>query len=415
MLRLPQLILPDALRAPLRPAAPAAQPPWHGRLLLELLGRLQAGQLRLQLPSGEWRSYGAAAAGPAAELRLLDWRACERVLRGGDIGFGEALRRGWLESPDLVALMRLALRNEAALAAGFWGGPAARCLQRLRQGLRRNTRRGARANIHAHYDIGNDFYRLWLDDSWTYSAALFEGEAGRPLEAAQAAKYQRILDRLDLRPGQRVLEIGCGWGGFACHAARRGLHVHGVTISPAQLEVARARVAAAGLQAQVQLELRDYRDLRGHYDAVVSIEMFEAVGQAFWPRYFAQLRERLAPGGQALVQTITIGETRFARYARTSDFIRHYVFPGGMLPTPARFLAAAARAGLGVRDLLCFGADYALTLRHWRERFEQALPAVRALGLDETFVRTWRLYLAYCEAGFAEGRTDVVQFHLGRE
>jgi cyclopropane-fatty-acyl-phospholipid synthase len=404
------LLLPDALPAPAAPRVP-----WHGRVLLGLLTHLQQGQLRLQLPGGAWRSYGAAAAEPAAELRLLDWRACARILRGGDIGFAEALRRGWLESPDLAALLRLALRNEAVLTEGFWGGPLARVLQRLRHALRRNTRRGARANIHAHYDIGNGFYRLWLDPSWTYSAALFEGEGGRSLEAAQAAKYQRIVERLGLQRGQRVLEIGCGWGGFACHAARQGIAVHGVTISPAQLQVAQERVAAAGLQDHVQLSLCDYRDLTGRYDAVVSIEMFEAVGEAYWPRYFEVLRERLAPGGQALLQSITIGETRFARYRATSDFIRHYVFPGGMLPTPARLLAAAGRASLAARDLLCFGADYARTLRLWRERFEQALPQVRALGLDETFVRTWRLYLAYCEAGFDEGRTDVVQVLLRRE
>lgn len=412
---------PVAFRAEAGVAAPARRGlPWSARLLLSALDRICVGELLLTLPSGERRGFGARAPGNAgaalrAELRIHDWRACERIVRAGDIGFGDALHRGWLDSPDFTALICLAMRNESLIASTVWGGPVSRLWYRLRHGLRRNSRSGSRHNIHAHYDIGNDFYGLWLDESWTYSAALFRGRAELSLEAAQQAKYQRVIDKLGLRPGMRVLEIGCGWGGFARHAARQGIAVHGVTISPAQLGLAQQRVAAEGLQDLARLELRDYRDLRGRYDALVSIEMFEAVGQAYWRDWFATVGRLLVPGGQALVQSITIAETRFAQYRATSDFIRHFIFPGGMLPTPGRFVAGAARVGLVTRDMLAFGKDYAQTIRHWRERFEGAGPAILALGLDQPFVRLWRLYLAYCEAGFEEGRTDVFQFVLQRE
>jgi len=418
----------DSARDGARAAAHAAAgPPLAGRIFLGLLERLRVGQLALTLPSGERRTYGHAAEaagtvprtgdGPpcSAELVLHDWRACARILRAGDIGFGEALYRGWIDSPDLPALLRLVLRNEDAVATTIWGGRVSRLANRLRHALRRNSRARSRQNIHAHYDIGNDFYGLWLDPSWTYSAALFRGDPTLTLESAQHAKYQRVVDKLGLARGMRVLEIGCGWGGFALYAAQRGIAVHGITISPAQLELAQQRVAAAGLQHLVTLELRDYRDLTGRYDAIVSIEMFEAVGQVYWRRWFAAVHRLLAPGGRALVQSITIAETRFAGYRASSDFIRHYIFPGGMLPTPGRFIAGAARVGLVTRDVLAFGRDYAETLRRWRTRFDAAAPAVLALGLDAAFVRLWRLYLAYCEAGFEEGRTDVVQVLLQRE
>ena len=395
-------------------ALPPRGIPATGRLFLRLLTRLRAGQLTVVLPGGARLHLGTAQARPAAELRLLDWRACARILGAGDIGFGEALRRGWVDSPDLTALMRLALCNEAALEAAVWGNRLLGLWFRLRHALRANTRAGSRENIHAHYDLGNAFYGLWLDETWTYSSALFRGDHTLTLVEAQHAKYQRVIDVLGLKPGMRVLEIGCGWGGFACYAGERGISVRGITISPAQLEVGRERLARAGLGTTVQLDLCDYRDLRGQYDAIVSIEMFEAVGRSFWDGWFAQLRGLLAPGGRALVQSITIDEERFERYASSSDFIRHYVFPGGMLPSVKRFVAGAAAHGLVTRDLLAFGKDYAETMRRWSRQFEAARDAIGALGYDEVFVRTWRLYLAYCEAGFEEGRTDVVQFLLER-
>ncbi|MCP3022444.1 SAM-dependent methyltransferase [Cupriavidus basilensis] len=389
--------------------------PASARLFLTLLGRIRVGHLLLVAPSGEQRLFGDPHAGPGARLELRDWRACAEILRAGDIGFAEAYRAGWLDTPDLTALLRLAIRNESALARTVVGSWLARWWYGLRHRLRPNSRTGSRRNIHAHYDLGNAFYQRWLDPTWTYSAALFQGERGRPLEAAQDAKYQHIVDTLGLKPGMRVLEVGCGWGGFAMHAARQGIHVHGITISAAQLEVAQQRVTQAGLEGLVRLELRDYRDLDGEYDAIVSIEMFEAVGERYWPGYFQMLRQRLRPGARALVQSITIEEPRFKAYRASSDFIREYVFPGGMLPSPERFLKAGLRAGLQSHVTLAFGPDYAETLRRWRAAFEQALDDVTAQGFDAVFIRTWRLYLCYCEAGFDEARTDVMQFVLQRQ
>ncbi|MCD4506764.1 class I SAM-dependent methyltransferase [Chromobacterium piscinae] len=389
-----------------RPDIPAA-----GRALLALLSKLRHGSLKLITPDGETLWFGALHAETDAELQLRDWRACGRILAGGDIGFAEAYRDGWLDSPDLTALLRLALRNEDALQLGRLGRWAARCWHKLRHLARANSRRGSRRNIHAHYDIGNDFYRLWLDPSWTYSSAWFAGDYSLPLADAQARKYQRICEQLRLRPGMRVLEIGCGWGGFAEHAARLGVAVHGITISDAQLDFARRRLANEPL---VRLEHRDYRDLSGQYDAIVSIEMFEAVGERYWRGYFDTLRRCLKPGGQALAQSITIEESRFDAYRAGADFIQTFIFPGGMLPSRERFQRAAQQSGLACSNRLDFGADYAETLRRWRDAFEANLAAIRGQGFDEAFIRLWRLYLCYCEAGFNEGRIGVSQFLLER-
>lgn len=389
-----------------RPDIPAA-----GRALLALLSKLRHGSLKLITPDGETLWFGALHAETDAELQLRDWRACGRILAGGDIGFAEACRDGWLDSPDLTALLRLALRNEDALQLGRLGRWAARCWHKLRHLARANSRRGSRRNIHAHYDIGNDFYRLWLDPSLTYSSAWFAGDYSLPLADAQARKYQRICEQLRLRPGMRVLEIGCGWGGFAEHAARLGVAVHGITISDAQLDFARRRLANEPL---VRLEHRDYRDLSGQYDAIVSIEMFEAVGERYWRGYFDTLRRCLKPGGQALAQSITIEESSFDAYRAGADFIQTFIFPGGMLPSRERFQRAAQQSGLACSNRLDFGADYAETLRRWRDAFEANLAAIRAQGFDEAFIRLWRLYLCYCEAGFNEGRIGVSQFLLER-
>jgi cyclopropane-fatty-acyl-phospholipid synthase len=388
-------------------AAPAA-----ARVFLNLLGRIRHGHLELITPDHTRMVFGDAHGGPGATLAVHDWRACGRILRSGDIGLAEAWAAGWVSSPDLVAVLRLALRNEAALEPALFGGVLARCWYRVRHWLRPNTRSGSRRNIHSHYDIGNDFYQLWLDPSWTYSAALFDGDYHQALEQAQHRKYQRIIDTLGLRAGDRVLEVGCGWGGFAEQAARQGIHVHGLTISPSQLAIARRRIDAAGLGQLAQLELRDYRDIDGTYDAVVSIEMFEAVGERYWPEYFNTLAARLKPGGQAMVQSITIAERHFERYRSTADFIQEYIFPGGMLPSVERFERHAAVAGLRCSEHFAFGPDYAETLRRWRAGFHATDAQAGALGLDTHFMRIWDLYFAYCEAAFDEGRTDVVQFHL---
>lgn len=392
----------------------SASIPAAGRLFLALLERLRHGVLTVQLPSGETLRLGQHPTEGEATLLLHDWRACGRILKSGDIGFAEAYRDGWVDSPDLTAIIALAIKNEAALTAAINGNWFGRLWYALLHRLRPNTRAGSRRNIHAHYDLGNAFYALWLDPSWTYSSALFAGDYSLELETAQAAKYQRIIDQLGLKPGMRVLEIGCGWGGFALHAGRQGIAVEGVTISQAQFEVAQARVQESGLQGLITLSLCDYRDLSGQYDAVVSIEMFEAVGEAYWAEYFETVKQRLRPGGKALVQSITIDDARFASYRSSSDFIREFIFPGGMLPGPERFELEAALGGLRTVDRFAFGPDYAETLRRWRAGFEAELDTVRGQGFDEGFIRLWRLYYQYCEAGFDARSIDVYQFLLVR-
>ncbi len=395
------------------PFPPKKTPPM-ARMFMALAARLQAGHLQLVTPRGERHLFGDARQQPGAELHIHDWRACERILRAGDIGLGEAYRDGWCDSPDLVHLLQLALANETVIDHVIHGNALARLWYRFRHLLNRNSRRGSRRNIHAHYDLGNDFYGLWLDQGMTYSSALFAGDLTQTLAQAQTAKYQRIIDTLQIRPGQRVLEIGCGWGGFAEHAARLGIHVHGITISSAQLEYAQCRLTDAGLSDRAHLEMIDYRDLRGQYDHVVSIEMFEAVGERYWPQYFHTVCERLKPGGSALVQTITIADSHFERYRAGSDFIQQFIFPGGMLPSPTVFAREAAQAGLKLAGCHAFGRDYAETLRRWRNAFESMRETVAGQGFDDAFIRLWRLYLVYCEVGFESGRTDVVQFHLRR-
>lgn len=388
--------------------------PASARLFLSLLARIRHGHLQLVTPLGDRMLFGNTHEGPAASLHLRDWRSCGLILKSGDIGFGEAWRDGWCDSPDVVALLRLALANEEVLQPALFGGRLGKLWYGLRHLLRVNSRAGSKRNIHAHYDLGNDFYRLWLDHSMTYSSAWFAGDYHQDLAQAQQAKYQRIIDQLAIRPGSRVLEIGCGWGGFAEHAARQGIRVHGITLSPAQLDYARQRIDRAGLQDTASLSLTDYRDLTGQYDHIVSIEMFEAVGERYWPDYFRTLHQRLLPGGSALVQTITIDESRFARYRAGTDFIQQFIFPGGMLPSPQRFASQANRAGLTIQDSFAFGADYAETLRRWRTMFEARRETILQQGFDERFIRLWRLYLAYCETGFDAGTTDVYQYHLVR-
>lgn len=385
------------------------------RGFLRLLNSLKHGHLQLVTPHETILTFGDLHQPPSARLHIKDWRACTRMLRSGDIGFAESYAAGWVDTPDLSALLRLCLRNQAAFERMMFGGKLAGLWHRLRHWMRANTRAGSRKNIHAHYDIGNNFYRLWLDRSWTYSSAIFAGNLEQTLETAQANKYQRIIDQLGLQAGDQVLEIGCGWGGFAEHAARRGIRVHGITISPSQLQIAQQRIADQSLGNLVRLELCDYRDVQGTYDAVVSIEMFEAVGERYWPQYFETVSARLRQGARALIQSITIDEQYFARYRSTSDFIRQYIFPGGMLPSPQRFSRHAGNAGLQTLDQYCFGTDYAETLRRWQAAFLQERDAILAQGFDERFMRLWQLYYAYCEVGFDEGRTDVIQFTLVKQ
>ena len=394
---------------------PRRKPPLAARGVLRLLERLQIGRLDLHGPDGVWHHFGREAEGLHAEVVLHDWRVMGEVLRRGDIAFAEAwMRRAW-DTPDLPALLKLLVANREIIARALHGSVLGRLPDRIRHLLRRNSRAGSRDNIHAHYDIGNAFYRLWLDPSMTYSSALFNGDATQTLEQAQAAKYARVLDQLKLQPGAQVLEIGCGWGGLAEAGAQRGLRMDGITLSTEQLEFARNRLE--GHTPQARLELCDYRDLdrlapAEGYDGIASIEMFEAVGEAYWPGFFRTVARHLKPGAQACIQTITIADDLFDDYRRGTDFIQRYIFPGGMLPSRRAFIAQAEAAGLEVVETLAFGPDYARTLALWRERFTAQLDAVRAQGFDDRFVRLWTFYLAYCEAGFSQGSTDVLQFTL---
>ncbi len=373
------------------------------RTLLSLIGRLSVGELTIVLPGGALHRVTGATRGPAAELHLHDRGAARAFLSGGALGFAEAYVDGQWSSPDLPTLLHLAALNEDALAGTWNGGWMSRAVARVQHLLRANTKAGSRRNISYHYDMGNAFYSLWLDPGMTYSSALYTAP-GMSLEDAQDVKLGRVADLLEVAPGHRVLEIGCGWGGMAEHLTRRhGAHVTGLTLSTEQLAWAKRRLS----DTDADMRLQDYRDVTGTYDRIVSIEMVEAVGEANWPRYFATLRDRLKSGGSAVVQSITIADDRFEAYRRSADFIQKHIFPGGMLPSPAALRAQAERAGLRVAHMEPFGLSYALTCAEWRRRFLDAWPEIAALGFDARFKRLWDYYLAYCEAGFRAGTVDV--------
>ncbi len=399
----------------LAPTAPPTSAPASARAVFRLLEGLRHGALDVQLPDGASAQFGSPG-GRRAAIRLHNWNVCAAALKAGDIGFAESFIAGDWSSPDLSALLELLVANRDAVESVIYGHWWGSVLHRVRHLLNRNSRRGSRRNIHAHYDLGNEFYRLWLDPTMNYSSAWFEGDRSRDLVGAQHAKVRRALAECGVGPGDRVLEIGCGWGALAEFAAREfGATVTGVTLSSEQLAWAQRRLDAAGLPGD--LRYQDYRELdrsegEGRFDAVVSIEMFEAVGREYWPGYFATLSRQLKADGRACVQTITIRDDLFERYVRSTDFIQQYIFPGGLLPSDREFRAAARRAGLEVVNTLDFGFDYAETLRRWRERFLAADGAVRQLGFDTRFMRTWEFYLAYCEAAFAAGNTSVVQYTL---
>lgn len=379
------------------------------RLALGYAARLRRGTLDVTLPDGRRFRMGGQEPGPAAEMTLHSYGFATRLLNGGDIGIAEAyLARDW-DTPDLTKFLYLFCVNHDLIQSMLGDKPLMRFVQLLRHWLNRNTRRQARHNIHAHYDIGNAFYAAWLDPTMTYSSALFEGDA-TDLSAAQTNKYRRLAEAIDLRPGQKLLEIGCGWGGFAEYAARTyDARVVGLTISAEQRDFAQKRIANAGLSDKVEIRLQDYRDERDQYDRIVSIEMIEAVGEQFWPRYFSQLRDRLLPGGRAGIQAITIQDRFFASYRREVDFIQRYVFPGGMLPSPSILKSLGDKFGIPVIGERIFGEDYAKTLATWRKNFREAWPSLTSQGFDERFRRLWEYYLAYCEAGFLSGNIDVRQ------
>ncbi len=389
--------------------ARTSAPTW-GRALLAVLERLDHGELNFTAPDGTRSRFRGSRPGPQADLEISDWGVAGSLLRAADVGMAECYRDGRLQTSDLTALLLLCAANETALAQRFYAQPLVSLYLRLKHLWRTNTRAQARKNIAAHYDLSNDFYGLWLDPTMTYSSACFDGDDSRSLGSAQHAKYERMLTMVGAQDGQHILEIGCGWGGFAEYAVRtRNVRVTGITLSPAQLGYARAHLEKTGLAAQVDLQLIDYRDLRGHYDHIVSVEMFESVGERYWRTFFDVLHARLKPGGRAALQSITIDEKVFERYRRSCDFIREYIFSGGMLAPQSRMVADAARSGLALQTSARCGRDYATTLKLWRERVHAAIGPIRALGFDEQFLRLWQFYLCYCEAGFRCGRTDVAQ------
>ncbi len=376
------------------------------RTVQRWLAHLHNGSLTLVLPDGQTIEHKGTEPGPQAQLTLHCWRPLRRMLWRGDLGFAEGYIAGEWSSADLVRLIALGAANLSRLDAEIDGSLPVRLLRRMAHMLRGNSLKGSRRNIAFHYDLGNDFYRPWLDQSMTYSSAV-EFAQGQTLEAAQAHKLDRIAELLALEPEARVLEIGCGWGALAIHLARRGAKVTGITLSQEQLALARDRVAHGNLSDRIDLQLIDYRKVGGSYDRIVSIEMLEAVGEAWWPTYFAQIHDRLAPGGRAVIQVITIAEERFAQYRQAPDFIQHYIFPGGMLPTRTIVQDQARQAGLALAHQEQFAPAYAATLAEWRRRFETARDTMLNGGFDDRFCRMWTYYLSYCEAGFTTGQINV--------
>ncbi|MGR6468118.1 class I SAM-dependent methyltransferase [Rhizobium sp. PAMB 3182] len=393
-------------------SAPVGRLSLWQKIMCRMVDRIQVGSITLQFPGGRSHTVAGAEPGPDATLYLKNPRPIIRLMTSGDLGFAKSYIDGDWDSPDISALLNFALLNEKALrsviaASAIWGKVAL-----LRHRLRRNSKRGSRRNIAYHYDLGNDFYRLWLDETMTYSSALFE-EPHLTLSEAQTAKYARIVRELEIGPDDHVLEIGCGWGGFAEYAIRQtGCRVTGLTLSKEQAAFASDRLERAGLGDKSDIRIEDYRDCGGEFDKIVSIEMFEAVGEENWPVYFSAVRDRLKPGGKAMIQTITIDDERFDDYRRNADYIQTYIFPGGMLPSFATFRNAAGNAGLAVKDWLGFGKHYARTLLTWEQDFIAQWERIRPMGFDERFKRMWRYYLHYCAAGFQAGSINVLQFKL---
>jgi cyclopropane-fatty-acyl-phospholipid synthase len=389
----------------------AAEGRWS-RLALTMATKLQSGALTIELANGARHRIRGAAPGPEGHLRLHRERAIRRFITGGRLGFSEAYLDGDWDSDDLARLLELMSRNEQVYDDLDGGSLWRRIPARLQHLVRVNTRRGSRRNILAHYDLSNDFYRRWLDRSMTYSSAQF-AHPDMTLEEAQQAKYRAIVERLELRPHHHLLEIGCGWGGFAEFVGREvGARVTAITISEAQHAHAAERIQAAGLSDRVDVRLLDYRDVADVYDRIASIEMFEAVGERYWPTYFGKLRSCLRPEGRATLQVITIADRYFQSYRKGVDFIQRHVFPGGMLPSPGVLQREIARAGLRPIAEVAFGLDYARTLAEWGRRFRGAWPDIVRLGFDHRFRRLWDYYLAYCETGFRVGYTDVRQITL---
>lgn len=386
-------------------------PRWF-ETFFSILQRIDTGSVEIALPDGRAFIATGERPGPTGRIEVINPEFFTRMAREGELGFCEMYLEGWWSTPDLQVLLDALLLNNDKVLRSFPGAALVRAYERLRHWLRTNTRRGAKRNISFHYDLGNEFYRFWLDETMTYSSALFSGQEER-LDTAQRNKYASVCDRMGLASGDHILEIGCGWGGFAEYAiAERGARVTGLTLSREQHDFARKRLFEAGLAERAEILLRDYRDERGQYDGVASIEMLEAVGEKYWPVYFRTIRERLNPGRAAALQVITIADRLFHGYRRSTDFIQKYIFPGGMLPSPSALRREAARAGLDVLGSIEFGDSYSRTLRHWRQVFNTRWAEIERLGFDQRFHRMWNFYLASCAACFHAGTTDVTQIAL---
>ncbi len=382
--------------------------------VFKLMQGIEHGRVDLTLPDGRVFRAEGSKPGPVAAVVVHDADVFSRLLREGDLGFSEAYLEGGWTTPDLQAFMDFVHEDNDAIYDGFPGLGLVRAYERLRFWLQSNSKRQAKKNISYHYDLGNDFYGLWLDDTMTYSSAFFR-TGQESLEAAQTAKYASMVDEMGAKPGDHVLEIGCGWGGFAEYAAKeRGLRVTGLTISQEQHDFATARMARNGLSDKVEIKLQDYRDETGLYDGIASIEMFEAVGEKYWPVYFDTVRERLKPGASGTFQIITVEERRWEAYRKGVDFIQKYIFPGGMLPAPSVLRTEVEKAGLNVMRSIEFGESYSQTLRRWHETFNQRWDEVSLLGFDDRFRRMWNFYLTSCAATFSSGTCDVTQITVKR-
>ena len=387
--------------------------PTAARTVFKLLQKLRHGSLTVQMPGGSMQRFGGETL-PHATLHLHNWNVCSAALKSGDIGFAESYIAGDWSTPNLAELLRVLVKNRQEVEGVIYGSWLGRLYYRIKHLLHRNTHANSRKNIHAHYDLGNTFYKLWLDETMNYSAAIFGDKPDQSMADAQKTKVRRALSLAGVKSGDRVLEIGCGWGALAEMATTEfDASITGVTLSTEQLAFAQERMQRLGVASRADLRLQDYRDIAdAPFDAVCSIEMVEAVGREYWPTYFQTVAKLLKPGGRACVQSIVIDDALFERYIHSTDFIQQYIFPGGCLPCPREFRAQAEAAGLEIVDEFAFGHDYAETLRRWRDAFLAQRSAVLATGFDERFVRIWEFYLAYCEAAFDENNIDVVQYTL---